>query len=126
MSAKNPMRFANPLLPDTGSEIALPLIVGDKVLGVLDVRSTQRPPLMRPVRAVLQSMADQIAVGLSNAEQFRQTDAALQRAHVLLHRQPGLSAANEPSNVLATLITHIAPDASRGGIIRFGPRQRMV
>jgi putative methionine-R-sulfoxide reductase with GAF domain/HAMP domain-containing protein len=120
---EEPVRFANPLLPDTRSEIALPLIVGDKVLGVLDVQSTQEAAFDEASAAVLQSMADQIAVGLSNAEQFRQTDAALQRAHVLYTASQALSAANEPSNVLATLITHIAPDASRGGIIRFGPRQ---
>ncbi|MBI5568126.1 MAG: GAF domain-containing protein [Chloroflexi bacterium] len=77
------VRFANPLLPDTRSEIALPLMVGDRVLGALDAQSTRAAAFDGASAAVLQSMADQIAVALSNAEQFRQTSVALQRAENL-------------------------------------------
>jgi len=76
-------RFANPLLPDTRSEIALPLIVGDRVLGALDAQSTQPAAFDEASAAVLQSMVDQIAVALSNAEQFQQTSTALRRAETL-------------------------------------------
>jgi transcriptional regulator with GAF, ATPase, and Fis domain len=67
------VRFANPLLPDTQSEIALPLVVGDRVLGALDVQSMQAEAFDETSAAVLQAMADQIAVALNNAEQFKQT-----------------------------------------------------
>jgi GAF domain-containing protein len=77
------VRFANPLLPDTRSEIALPLVVGDRVLGALDVQSVQAAAFDEASAAVLQSMADQVAVALSNAEQFNQTSAALQQAETL-------------------------------------------
>jgi GAF domain-containing protein/HAMP domain-containing protein len=117
------VRFANPLLPDTRSEIALPLMVGDRVLGALDVQSTQEAAFDEASAAVLQSMADQIAVALSNAEQFKQTEVALQRARMLYSFSQALSAADEPSEVLAALIDHIAPDANRGGILQLGPRQ---
>ncbi len=40
-TGEDAVRFANPLLPNTQSEIALPLIVGDRVLGALDVQATQ-------------------------------------------------------------------------------------
>ena len=60
-------RFANPLLPDTRSEIALPLIVGDRVLGALDVQSTQEAAFDEASATVLQGMADQIAIALNNA-----------------------------------------------------------
>ncbi len=77
------VRFANPLLPDTRSEIALPLVAGEQVLGALDVQSTAEAAFDESSAAVLQSMADQIAVALSNAEQFKQANAALQRAENL-------------------------------------------
>ncbi len=68
------VRFANPLLPNTRSEIALPLVVGDRVLGALDVQSTQAAVFDETSAAVLQSMADQIAIALNNAEQFRRAE----------------------------------------------------
>ena len=71
------VRFANPLLPDTRSEIALPLVVGTRVIGALDVQSTQMAAFDEASAAVLQSMADQIAIALSNTLQFQQAQAAL-------------------------------------------------
>ena len=73
------VRFANPLLPDTRSEIALPLVVGTRVIGALDVQSTQMAAFDEASAAVLQSMADQIAIALSNTLQFQQAQTALQR-----------------------------------------------
>ena len=72
-----PVRFANPLLPDTHSEMALPLHVGERMLGALDVQSTQVAAFDENDVAVLQSMADQVAVTLENARLFQQTQTAL-------------------------------------------------
>ena len=77
------MRFANPLLPDTRSEVALPLLLGDQVLGVLDVQSTQAAAFDETSTAVLQNMADQIAVALNNAAQYRREQARGQQASSL-------------------------------------------
>jgi PAS domain S-box-containing protein len=63
-----PVRFANPLLPDTRSEIALPLVVGDAVLGALDVQSTRAGAFAQADVAVLQTMVDQVAIALRNAQ----------------------------------------------------------
>lgn len=62
---------ANPLLPDARSEIVLPLRVGERVLGVLDVYSTQAEAFDASNAAVLQAMAAQIAIALENAAQYR-------------------------------------------------------
>jgi sensor domain CHASE-containing protein/GAF domain-containing protein len=71
------MRFVNPLLPDTHSEMALPLRVGERVLGALDVQSTQKAAFDEDDIATLQGMADQIAVALENARLFQQSEATL-------------------------------------------------
>jgi GAF domain-containing protein/HAMP domain-containing protein len=117
------VRFNNPLLPNTRSEIVLPLIVGDRVLGALDVQSAHAAAFDEAGATMLQSMADQIAVALSNAEQFKQTDTALQQSRDLYAASQSLNAADQLSDVLAALISHIAPDASRAGLLRFGPRR---
>jgi GAF domain-containing protein len=81
---KEAVRFANPLLPDTRSEIALPLLVGDRVLGALDAQSTREAAFDDASAAVLQSMADQIAIALTNAEQFRRAESQAQAQARLL------------------------------------------
>ncbi len=122
--AEETVRYANPLLPDTRSEIALPLMVGDRVYGALDVQSTEVAAFDETSANALQSMADQIAVALSNAEQFKQTDAALQRARTLYMASQTLNAANKPTDVLAALLIYLAPEVTGGGILQFGPRQK--
>lgn len=80
---KEAVRFANPLLPDTRSEIALPLAVGDRVLGALDVQSTQVAAFDEASAAVLQAMADQIAIALNNATLFIESQTVARRSRAL-------------------------------------------
>jgi GAF domain-containing protein/HAMP domain-containing protein len=91
------VRFANPLLPDTRSEIALPLVVGDQVLGALDVQSTEEAAFDESNAAVLQSMADQIAIALSNARSYAEMQAVARRSRALF------SASREVGRVQADL-----------------------
>jgi GAF domain-containing protein len=71
------IRFANPLLPDTRSEMALPLQMGERVLGVLDIQSRAASAFSEEDVTVLQGVADQVGVALENARLFQQTQAAL-------------------------------------------------
>lgn len=64
-------RFKNPLLPYTLSEAALPLKVGGRVLGVLDVQSTRRGAFEPGDIETLQGMAAQIAIAYENARLFQ-------------------------------------------------------
>ncbi len=115
-------RFANPLLPDTQSEIALPLVVGNRVLGALDVQSTQAEAFDENNAAVLQSMADQIAVALSNSAQFEQTQIALQRTQHLYEASAAIAEADDAQGVLKALIEQAAPEADLGILITYGPK----
>jgi signal transduction histidine kinase/CheY-like chemotaxis protein/transcriptional regulator with GAF, ATPase, and Fis domain len=65
------VRFVNPLLPETRSEMALPLAVGNTVLGALDVQSTQPNAFSESDITVLQNMADQVATAIQNARLFK-------------------------------------------------------
>jgi PAS domain S-box-containing protein len=79
-----PRGSGQPLLPDTRSEIALPLVVGNQVLGALDVQSTEPRAFDEISITVLRNMADQIAIALANAHLFGRTQAALR---ALQHEQ---------------------------------------
>lgn len=61
------VHFANPDLPKTRSELALPLRVGERVIGALDVQSTEANAFDENDVIVLQTMADQVAIALENA-----------------------------------------------------------
>ncbi|MBN1993102.1 MAG: PAS domain S-box protein [Anaerolineae bacterium] len=69
----------NPLLPDTHSEMAVPIIAEEKVIGVLDVQSNQVAGLDEADKDLLRSLANQIAVALTNAQLY-QTEQALRQA----------------------------------------------
>jgi GAF domain-containing protein/HAMP domain-containing protein len=87
-------RFDNPLLPETRSEMALPLILGGGptgiVLGALDVQSTRPAAFSEEDIAVLQLVADQVAVAIQNARLFTESQSALeaeQRAYGEISRE---------------------------------------
>ena len=84
---QEPVRFANPLLPFTRSEIALPLRAGGvgsnaRIIGVLDIQSTQPQAFDQNDITALQGMADQIAVALENASLFQQVQVSLRETEL--------------------------------------------
>jgi GAF domain-containing protein/HAMP domain-containing protein len=72
------VRFANPLLPETRSEMALPLRSRQRVIGALDIQSKRAQAFDEKDITALQGMADQIAVALENARLYHQAQASLQ------------------------------------------------
>lgn len=71
------VRFNNPLLPNTRSELALPLLVGDRVIGALDVQSVREADFKAEDIATLQNLASQVATSIENARLFREMEDAL-------------------------------------------------
>lgn len=75
--------FTNPDLPDTRSEIALPLKVGEQVIGVLDVQSNEPNAFSEEDIAILSTLADQVSIAIQNARQNEETRKALAEAQAL-------------------------------------------
>jgi len=69
--------FNNPDLPDTRSEMALPLRVAGKVIGALDVQSTQPKAFTEEDIATLSTLADQVSIAIENARLFSESRTAL-------------------------------------------------
>jgi len=68
----------NPFLPETKSEAAIPLHVGTRVTGVLDIQSTELNAFTRDDVAILQLLVDQIAVGIDNARSYNLAQEAVE------------------------------------------------
>jgi len=74
---KDEVRFVSPELPDTRSEVALPLRSRGQVIGALSLQSDRPNAFDEDTLAILQVMADQVALALDNARLFAESEAAL-------------------------------------------------
>jgi GAF domain-containing protein/HAMP domain-containing protein len=67
---KDAVFFDNPDLPLTRSEISLPLLSGETVIGVLDVQNEQASAFTNEDIALLSTLADQVSIAIENARLF--------------------------------------------------------
>lgn len=79
--------YNNPDMPETHSELALPLKVRQQVIGVLDVQSSQRNAFNNDDLQVLQLLADQVAVAIDNARLLESSRRALDELQVVYGQQ---------------------------------------
>ena len=68
----------NPLLPETKAEAALPLRVGSRIIGALDIQSTEIEAFSEDDIAILQLLTDQIAIGIDNARSYNLAQQAVE------------------------------------------------
>jgi GAF domain-containing protein len=73
----------NPLLPDTGSELAVPLLMGDHVLGVLDVQSDELNAFSEEDANIQTTLASQVSTALQNARSFTRAQKQAERETML-------------------------------------------
>jgi len=76
--------FDNPFLPHTRSEMALPLRSRGRVIGAMTVQSTQSAAFDESDVAVMQTMADQVAVAIDNARLFADAERLFAESQVAL------------------------------------------
>jgi GAF domain-containing protein/ABC-type uncharacterized transport system substrate-binding protein len=72
------MWFNNPYLPETRSEMALPLRVRGELLGVLDVQSKEPEAFDEEDIAVLETLAEQLALAIDNVRLYEESQRALE------------------------------------------------
>ncbi len=75
--------FNNPNLPMTRSEVALPLMIRERLLGVLDIQSDQQQAFNMEEIDVLQTLADQVAVAIENTRLLEESQTALIQVEAL-------------------------------------------
>lgn len=127
--SQDPSWLSNPLLPETKAEIAVPIILGEEVLGVLDVQQNSTNSLDDNDVDLLQSIATQVAIALRNARLYaeiqRQADqeALLNDISQKILRTTDMNSAlqvairelGRATNVAQVKVKFNAPAAGNGG-----------
>jgi PAS domain S-box-containing protein len=75
----SPTFLPNPLLPDTRAEMAIPMLIGDELIGVLDVQSDQPERFDEEDLSVKTVLAEQVAVAVRNTETFERERRTVER-----------------------------------------------
>jgi len=111
------VHFANPLLPYTRSEMTLPLMVGGRLLGVLDVQSTEEAAFDEDDIRTLQSMADQLAIAIENARRLSETAALLEATSPIYRFSRRLSTAATVNDVADVIIDAVSETEADGCVV---------
>ncbi|HLO17261.1 MAG TPA: GAF domain-containing protein [Anaerolineales bacterium] len=83
VASEEKQRFDNPLLPYTRSEVALPLIVGERVLGALNVQSTKEADFGPQVIETMKNMVGQVAIAMENARLFQEAQQIIREMRTI-------------------------------------------
>lgn len=100
----------NPLLPDTKAEVAVPIVLGDELLGVLDVQDNVTDQVYAADVEILQAIANQVAVALQNARRYEE-------ARRLFEGGQALAAAKDHQTILDAFMIYGVPQADRGALL---------
>jgi PAS domain S-box-containing protein len=95
----------NELLPETRAEMAVPVIAGDKVLGVFDVQSDQPGSFSQEDVNIYSTLAAQVGIALQNARQFEQTQAALAQSDKLFAASRSLTQAADLQELVKAVVS---------------------
>ena len=86
--------FNNPDLPETRSEIALPLMASGKVIGALDVQSKEQNAFTQDDVNILSALADQVSIAIQNAQLYEKSRETLAQAETAYRQLTGETWAN--------------------------------
>ncbi|PWH12034.1 MAG: hypothetical protein DDG60_15225 [Anaerolineae bacterium] len=84
----DPAWLPNPLLPETRAEVAVPIVVGNRVLGVLDVQNNQVGSLSELDVLLISTVADQVGIALENIRSNQVVERLLQEYQQLIETSP--------------------------------------
>ena len=103
----DPDFLSNPLLPDTRSEMAVPMIAGDRLLGVLDIQDEVIERFSHEDANIMTTLAAQVAVSLQNARSYARAQRQAEREALINAISERIQATNSVENALQVAVREI-------------------
>ncbi|MCB9423071.1 MAG: PAS domain S-box protein [Ardenticatenaceae bacterium] len=103
----NPAFLPHPLLPDTRAEMAVPMLIGNKLIGVMDVQAGQISQFTQQDIIIQTTLAAQIAVALENARSFENARTSLAETEALLDITKESSRTLELQTILESVLDRV-------------------
>lgn len=103
----NPAFLPHPLLPDTKAEMAVPMLVGERVVGVLDIQASETNYFTQQDVTVNTTLAAQIGIALENTASFEQAQTSLAETLALLDITRETSRTLELESMLDTVLDRV-------------------
>jgi len=97
----------NPLLPDTRAEAAIPIAIGETVLGVLDVQDNAINGLTEADVDLLQSIANQVATALQNARSYQQAQRQADREALMANINQQIQSTTDIEDALKVAVREL-------------------
>ena len=121
------VRFDNPWLPGTRSEMALPLISRGQILGAMTIQSTEEAAFSDEDIAVLQTMADQLAVAIENTRLYEQARTRAEREQLVRAIADQVRRGTDTEAIMRLTVRELGRmlGASKS-IVRLGTREQLL
>ncbi|HEX9076915.1 MAG TPA: GAF domain-containing sensor histidine kinase, partial [Anaerolineae bacterium] len=123
-----PRYVAAELVPETQSELAVPLRVGNRIVGVLDVQSDRRDAFDKEDVTVMQILGNQVGIAIRNAQLFQETRHRYEAMIALHEISLDMIAQLDTTQLLQALLRRGAQllGAQAGSLFLYDPEREMI